>query len=727
MGCGDEGSGALAAPEVDAVDSPTNADPLTLEGSALAGATVEVRGGADAVASAVVDDTGRFAVDVALRADARQTLLISQRAGGEESPATELDVVHDGTAPEAPEVDPPATPTRRDALMLAGAAEAGATIEVRGGADEVATGGVDAEGRFELAVRLRTELAMLTQNELEVVAVDAAGNASAAAMVTVVHNPNLPLEAPTLDETPAATRERTLTLRGDTEPGAEVLVDGGAEATEGRADETGRFLVEVTLRPNTAHTLRVIARHPETGVASPAAMRSVVHDDIAPEPPNVDPLASPTGAESALAAGASEPGAAIEVSGGEADALGTADEAGAFRVLVPLVADRVNTLAFVARDAAGNASEPTVVEVEQDGSLPTPVEVEPVPSPTATNPITLRGRTEADATLQVSGGATPVEVVADGEGRFTAEVTLEANARSELRVARVGSEVETVIVVVHDDLAPDAPVVDPVASPTGSRDVTLTGSAEPGARVNVSGGEAAAAGDVGESGRWVVPVRIAEDAETTLTLVASDRAGNASAPLELAIAHSSSVPAAPSVDDPAPAPTNVAAHVVSGSVAEARAGLSVEVRGGAETAMAEVSAETGAFSVDVALAANTENVLEVVVLEGALESAPAFVSIVHDDIAPDAPDAGAISVGSPGGLGCLLRGSVNVTGGAGAVEAQGRVRIENVTAETGRTASADGEGSFSGSVPACDGDLLSLTVMDAAGNASEATEIAVGD
>ncbi|HJL34218.1 MAG TPA: Ig-like domain-containing protein, partial [Polyangiaceae bacterium LLY-WYZ-15_(1-7)] len=308
VGCGDEGSGALAAPEVDAVDSPTNADPLTLEGSALAGATVEVRGGADAVASAVVDDTGRFAVDVALRADARQTLLISQRAGGEESPATELDVVHDGTAPEAPEVDPPATPTRRDALMLAGAAEAGATIEVRGGADEVATGGVDAEGRFELAVRLRTELAMLTQNELEVVAVDAAGNASAAAMVTVVHNPNLPLEAPTLDETPAATRERTLTLRGDTEPGAEVLVDGGAEATEGRADETGRFLVEVTLRPNTAHTLRVIARHPETGVASPAAMRSVVHDDIAPEPPNVDPLASPTGAESALAAGASEPG-----------------------------------------------------------------------------------------------------------------------------------------------------------------------------------------------------------------------------------------------------------------------------------------------------------------------------------------------------------------------------------------------------------------------------------
>jgi hypothetical protein len=692
-----------------------------------AGATLQVRGGADALVETQVTGDGSFSIDVPLREDAMNTLLVSQKQGdGAESPSTTVSVVHDGTAPESPELDPVTTPTRRVTVTLRGSAEAGATVAITGGADD-ASGEVGSDGRFSADVTLNTATAEITENALSVVAVDAAGNASEPVAVTIVHNPNLPLDAPALDDAPGYTNEATVTLTGTTEGGVTITVSGGASAASATASDDGAFSVDVSLTPNTENTLSVFAVNPTTGLSSPPASVVIVHDDVAPEAPSVDPVASPTGAVMIRVTGTSEALARIDVAGGAAAASADADADGAFSVDVTLNEDAVNDLSITATDRAGNTGEAVVVSVEQDSSLPVPVTVDPLTSPTADNPIAITGSTEASVEVRITGGAADVTVTSAADGTFSATVMLTPNARNELHVTRAGSTAETIVVIVHDDVAPDAPALDTLPSPTNRTDIDVSGMSEPNARIAVTGGTGSATGRADATGRFSVATAIPMDATTTLSVIATDRAGNASAPSTVDVTHSSDVPDAPVVDEPSPAPTNVAMHTVTGHITAPGADITIRITGGAAEATGDTDPATGAFSVDVTLSSNAMNELMVMSVEGAIESPPAIVTIVHDDVAPAAPDGGLISLGSPTLATCLARTeSINVTGGAGSVEGLARVRVRNITASsTAVQTTAAADGSFSTSIPSCEGDRLSITATDAAGNEGAATEVTV--
>lgn len=731
LGCGGDDDGnpmTPGAPSVDPVASPTNENPVMLTGSGEAGATLQVRGGAEAVVETQVASDGSFSVEVPLREDAENTLLVSQRFGadGPESMAVTIEVVHDGTAPDTPELDPVSSPTRRATVTLRGSAEADAEVRVTGGAEDASTtaGG---DGRFEVMVTLNTAVASVTENTLSVVAVDAAGNESDPATATVVHNPTLPLETPALDEVPRYTNAGTITLTGTAEPEVSITVSGGASPATTTTDVDGAFSVDVDLNANTTNTLSVFAVDPATGMSSAPASAIVVHDDVAPEAPAVDPIASPTGATMVRVSGHSEPDASIDVTGGAADASGDADADGAFSIDVVLTEDAVNDLSITATDLAGNTGEATVVSVEQDSSLPVPVTVDPVTSPTSDNPVTLTGSTEASVDVEVTGGSSTVTVTTAPDGRFSVSVPLNENARNELHVRRVGSSAETIVVIVHDDTPPDAPVLDTIPSPTNRTDISVSGTSEPFARISVSGGTAPASGRADDTGRFSVPVTIAMDTESTLSVIATDRAGNSSSPSTATVTHSSETPDAPVVDQPSPPPTNVATHTVTGHVTTPGAGITIRITGGASIATGDTDEITGAFRVDVDLNPNALNELEVVSVQGAIESPPAIVTITHDDIAPDAPDESAISIGSPTLSTCVARTeSVNVSGGTGAVEGLARVRITNITAGSSPVSTnANADGSFSTSIRACESDILRIVAIDAAGNQSAPTEMTV--
>jgi hypothetical protein len=723
LACGGDEGDAIDAPTLDPIDSPTAANPLLLSGSGAAGLTVQIRGGSEPVVEGAVGGDGRFTVDVPLTADAENLLTVSLTDGTMESPSVNLTVIHDGTAPDTPSLDPVATPTRRQQQNVRGSSEADAMIIIRGGAEE-AVGIAGSDGRFEVEVTLESAIADITQNDLEIVAVDAAGNESDPATTTIVHNPTLPLDPPLLDALPAATPEASITVAGESDPNVSISVTGGAEPAMGTADAEGRFAVDVDLRPNAENVLSVFAVVPATGLSSPPSPIVVVHDDITPDPPALDPQASPTGAATVRITGLSEPRAGIAIMGGASDVMGTADDAGAFSVDVDLTADTDNELSVVAMDLAGNISMPASVTITQDSSLPVPVRVDAVPSPTADDPVTISGMTEASASLTITGGASTATGTSASDGSFSISVNLTDNARNELHITRDGSGVETVLVIVHDDVAPMAPTLDPIASPTNRTTLAVAGSSEPGARIAVSGGTSAASGTANGAGRFSISVSIAADATTDLLAVATDRAGNASSAAMLSITHSSSVPDAPVVDDVSPPPTNDPTHTVTGHVETPGAGIDIVIRGGASDAMGTTDSSTGAFSVDVTLDPNATNALSVVGVEGAIESPPTAVSIVHDDIAPDAPDGSRLSLGSTTLSTCLVRSeTVSATGGTAAVEAFARVRVVNITEGTiSAAATAAGDGSFSTSIRACDGDVLRFTAADAATNVSPPTE-----
>lgn len=719
-GC--DGGEAPAAPSVDALPEVTNQNPLTVTGSAEAGALVQIRVGSGSPTEGTAGGDGAFSIDVMLNAEVENTLLVSQTVDGLESAAAMVTVTHDGTPPAAPQLDPIVTPTRRSMQRLRGQTEANAMIFVTGGAED-AEATADADGRFEVTVALNTSDTEALDNDIAIVARDVAGNDGPATDITIVYDPTLPIEAPVLDDFPGFTNMTTVTLTGEAEAGVGINAVGGATDGMTTVGDDGTFSVDVGLRANQRNEILVFAV--AGGDTSASASAVVVHDDIAPNAPNLDPQASPTGAEIIRMTGEAEPAATIDVTGGMAAASGTADDEGFFSVDVMLTLDADNALSVTATDAAGNASEASAVTITQDSSLEEPVIVDPVMSPTSDPTVMLTGRAQADSEIEITGGADTVTAMSNASGDWNATVTLRANMRNELRITRPGSGVDTIVTIEHDDVAPMAPELNDLPSPTGNTMIDVTGTSEPRARISVSGGVMPASGNAGMDGRFSVRVQIAEDAETTLSVIATDRAGNSGSPSMATVTHSSATPPAPRVDQTNPAPTNMPTHTVTGRVEMPGPGIEVVIRGGMATAMGATDPSSGTFSVEVTLNPNVENTLMVVSREGSIESPATPVTIIHDDIAPAQPDASAITATAGG---CVLGVPTggNVSGMMMSVEARSTVRVENVTVGSSATGTATDAGSFNVGIGACNGDVMRITSTDAAGNVSDFVEVNAG-
>jgi len=715
------------APEVDDVVALTNQNPITITGTAEAGALVQVRGGAD-LAEATADNDGAFSIDVTLTADTQNALIVSQTVEMLEGPGVTVMVTHDGTAPATPTIDPVITPTRRTMQTIRGTTEPGAAVTITGGNDD-ASGTADDSGSFEISVSLETTETGTVDNDLSIVATDLAGNASAAAEVSITFDPSITIEAPALDTFPAFTSASTIMLSGEAEAGVGIRAVGGATDGDTTVAADGTFSVDVGLRPNQRNMILVFAvQGSETSIAAVAV---ITHDDIAPAAPHVEPQASPTGADTVTLVGTAEPGVALDVTGGAADVTGAADAAGDFALEVMLTEDSDNMLSVVATDAAGNESDPTALAITHDGTLEDPIRVDAVVSPTQDPTVTLTGTATADIDVEITGGAATVTVRSGAtDGSWSAEVTLNANARNELRVTRPGSGVDTIVVIVHDDTAPAAPMLNELASPTSSTAVAVSGTSEANARISISGGVGAAMGTAGADGRFSVNVTIAADASSTLSVIATDRAGNSSPASTATVTHSSTVPDAPVVDELTPAPTNVATYTVIGHVTAPGAGVTIRITGGASAATGPTDPATGAFSIDVTLAANVINTLTVVSLTGTIESAPTIVTITHDDIAPARPVAASISVTrNSGGVGAcpggLFMTTGNVRGSEGTVEGLSTARVENFSRAAGtfQNVRATELGTFTVTIASCAGDVMRIRAIDAAGNVSDFAEV----
>lgn len=714
-------SSSIDAPMIDATPMRTNQSPLTITGHGTAGATLQVRGGADPVASATVGSDGAFSVMVALRPNTTNTLVFSQTSGSTESTSVMRTVVHDGMAPMTPVLDPLVSPTRRTTATVRGRTEAGARLAVTGGMAPV-MGTADTTGRFTLMVPLTTSATVPVPNMLSLTATDDVGNASAPLSFSITYDPTLAVEAPLVDAI-APTNDVMVNVTGSAEASVTITIAGAVDAASGSTDASGAFSIPVELHPNASNALFVFAV--SGGQTSAAAPLTVIHDDVPPSSPSLDPQASPTSLETLTLTGTAEPGATLSVMGGAGAAMAIADASGAFSVEVDLTVDATNDLSVVATDAATNASEPTTLSIVQDSTLDAPVVIDPAASPTATNPVHLTGRSEPSAMVQIVGGVAQVDVMADASGVFGADVMLHPNESNELHAHRAGSGADTIVVIVHDDMAPAAPTVSSIASPTGATSVVVSGTTEPRVHVSVTGGVSAVTGNADDTGSFALGVSLASDTTATLAVVATDRAGNSSAATTLMVQQSTSTPAAPILDQPAPPPTRNATYHLTGRVSTPGAGITVSVTGGMATASGPADPSTGVFAIDVMLNPNDASTLDVTSSQGSITSPPARVVVVHDSIAPVAPAQASITARAPALTSCLLRRTTTVSGAASSVEARSTVRITNTTAAANVSATATDTGTFSGNLNACPGDLLSITATDAAGNVSTATTVTV--
>jgi len=635
---------AADAPIVTPVESPTAQNTITLTGTTSADADISVVGGASA-ASTTADSNGVFSVDVDLRANATNELIVTANAGGNPSSPTVLTVIHDDTAPAPPSVTAIDSPTALLRVLVTGTAEAQARVTVNG-ASAPATVQASPTGQFAVEITLTPD----SVNHLQVTATDLAGNTSAASAMDVEQD-STPPPVVSLDAVPGSVSSPTVALTGTAEPNATVHATGGAADAQTVAGGDGSFSLTVSLNANADNTLTVW-QVDGVGRSGPSTQVTVIHDSAPPDAPTLNPFPDVTNQATVVLTGYAEPGVAVNVTGGAAPASTTADGTGFFSVEVTLTPDTTNNLSVTATDTAGNTGAAASAAVTHDASAPDAVTLDPLPTHTSAATVTVSGNTDANATVTVTVNGNDQVVTADGSGDFSVAVTLAANSNNTITVVAedtVGNPSTPVtVIVVHDDEAPSAPQLDSITSPSNLSPITVTGSAEPGVTVRVSGGAADVETTASGGGLFSVDVNLNVNVLNTLSVVAEDAAGNTSTAVPATVLHDNLAPGTPSLDAPT-TPTNQSTIVITGT---AEAGVLVRISGASAPVEVRADSATGAFSAQVTLSSNTTNALSAVAEDDAGNaSAPATTDVVHDNVPPErllvVPTRWGGSVGQP--------------------------------------------------------------------------------
>ncbi|MDR1449227.1 MAG: Ig-like domain-containing protein, partial [Propionibacteriaceae bacterium] len=540
------------APDAPVVTRPADGEAVgtatpTVEGTAEPGSTVTVDAGDGNVCTVVAAADGSFSCTLpdALPEGPAVISVTATDPAGNESPAVEVPITVDVTAPAAPVITRPADGEAVDTATptVEGTAEPGSTVTVDAGDGKVCTATAGADGSFSCTL---PDALPEGPAVISVTATDPAGNESPAAEVTVTVDTTAP-EAPTvtapIDGQPINTA--TPTVEGTAEPGSTVTVDAGdgnvCTATAGADGAYSCTLPEPL--PEGPAVIEVTAVD-EAGNESPATEVTVTVDLTAPEAPVVTaPQPGETvGTGTPTVEGTAEPGSTVTVDAGDGNTctvIAAAD--GSFSCSLPAtLPDGPVTISVTATDPAGNESPATEVPITVDVIGPAaPVITEPSDGEAVgTDTPTVSGVAEPGSTVTVDAGdGNTCTVTADADGSFSCtlpdalpegpaviSVTATDEAGNESPAAEVAITVDTV--------APDAPVV---TRPADGESVdtstpTVEGTAEPGSTVTVDAGDGntctvTAAADGSFSCTLPAPL---PDGPAVIEVTATDPAGNES-------------------------------------------------------------------------------------------------------------------------------------------------------------------------------------------------------
>ncbi|ODU18761.1 MAG: hypothetical protein BGP22_30535, partial [Variovorax sp. 67-131] len=548
--------------------NPTNGSSIT--GTAEFGALVTVKDGAGAViGSATAATDGTYSITPTTPpANGTELLVVATDSAGNAS--TEAKFKVDDKSPVAPTVNP------TNGSAITGFAEDGALVTIKDGAG--ATIG-SATAALDGTYSITPATAPADGAELRVVATDRAGNASPEVKVTVDSKPPA---APVVNPTNGSV------INGTAEVGALVTIKDGSGATIGSAITAadGTYRVVPATAPADGAQLRVIA----TDHAGNTSLEAAATVDSNPPP---TPTVNLTRGHSIT--GTAEAGTLVTIKDGLGNAVGSATVGvdGAYTITPAATLTDGTVLHVVAVDRAGNTSLEARTTV--DGTPP------PAPMLDPSNGRSITGTAEAGALVTINDGAGNVigSATAAGDGKYsiTPAATLAdgtvLHAVATDRSGNIGSEATATV----DGKEPLAPTVNPT---NGS---PITGTAELDSIVTIKDGSGAVIGSasVAADGSYrVMPTTPPADG-AELSIVATDRAGNASVEVKAIV--DGKAPVAPTVN-----PTNGSA--ITGSAED---GALVTIKDDAGNVIGSATAAAdGKYSITPATAPADGTVLHAV-------------------------------------------------------------------------------------------------------------------
>ncbi|MCP1475885.1 hypothetical protein ABIA54_000022 [Pseudomonas sp. EB276 TE3739] len=656
-----------------------------IKGQGEAGSTVTVRDAAgNVLATGVVDQSGNFQVTLPNAQNTGQTLQVTLTdANGNSSTSTGVITV-DATPPAA--VQNPLISA--DGSTLSGTGEPGATVNVTNASGTVlGSAVVGADGSFSVTLAP----APTNGEALAISQTDTAGNVSPSISV------NAPDISPPAALTQVAVNADGVTVTGHGEPGATVSVRSADGTLLGTAQvgSSGAFTVTLNAPQLNAQVLTVTQEDPPGNVSTAVEVISV--DLTAPATPSALIL----NAAGVQLAGNAEAGSTVTVRDSQGNILGTATAAANGTFQITLNSPQVNgqALNVTATDAAGNPSAPAAVNAA-DTTAPSAAASLAV----SANGATLTGTGEVGASVEVrsAGGTLLGTATVGSNGNFSVTLSPAAVAGSSLSVVQIDAAGNT---------GPAAPVTAPgnlaESAPTNlalSADgLTLTGSATAGSTVSVRNASGVLLGSalVAANGTFSVTLNAAQLNGEQLSAVATSSTGINSSPTDYTAA-----------DIAAPTPLSELSLTPNGTTLTGRgeAGATVTVLGtGGVVLGSAVVAANGTFSVTLSPAQTSGQTLSLNQADAAGNESNSVNLIAPDLIAPNAPAALAVS-----NDGTVLSGTgeagttVNVYNAAGTLIGTGTVSI-------------DGTFAITLTAPQANGQALTVSLTDAAGNTSAAT------
>lgn len=254
--------------------------------------------------------------------------------------------------------------------------------------------------------------------------------------------PNLALGSPAAG---ALTNNPQVSVRGTTDPGATVTINGSAVGVAAN----GSFGRSYTLADG-VYTFTVVATN-AAGLTT-TETRTVTVDTTAPAVSITSPANGLLTRNPVVqVTGSTEPGATVVVDG----VLAAVSASGQFSVGVALQ-EGANNITATATDAAGNLANASVV-VTLDTRAPAIAITSPASGANVTSPtVTVTGTTEAGATLVVNGQA----VTVGAAGAFSVQLTLSegANLVTATATDAAGNSASTQVVVTYTNPAAAAQV-----------------------------------------------------------------------------------------------------------------------------------------------------------------------------------------------------------------------------------------------------------------------------
>ncbi|WP_405314548.1 BapA/Bap/LapF family large adhesin [Pseudomonas sp. 10(2024)] len=698
-----DGSGATSLPVQ--VTAPDITPPVTpgelaisangseVTGRAEVGSTVRVvaADGTTVLGSGVVDATGSFSITLDPPQVNGEVLQVTATdAAGNTSTAGDI------TAPDIDGGDttPPDAATNL-VVSLAGAqlngrGEAGASVQVRDAQGNVlASGSVNPDGTFQITL----DPPVKDGSNLQVVLTDASGNASAPASVVTPD-----LQAPA-QPTGVALADG-VTLSGNGEPGATVQVRDalGNLLGTGLVPETGSFSITLSPAQANGEILDIRLIDAAGNVSSPLQFEA---PDIT-APAVVSNIV--VGADGLTLSGRGEAGATVEVrdANGTLVGTGTVTANGTFLIDLDPAALPGERLSLVQTDPSGNASEALTYDVPLVVTPTSPSELV-----VAADGSSISGSAPAGSRVEVhdANGTLVGSIVVGAEGTFTVVLT-PAQANGELldvvAIDNNGTSSLPVQVAAPDITAPAAPS-DLAISGDGT---VVSGRAEAGSTVRVlaaDGTTVLGSVVVGASGAFSIGLTPPQVAGEQLQVTATDVAGNAST------AGSVTAPIVDNGGDTTPPePATELAISNDGRTVSGRgeAGATVEVRNDQGQVLVSGTVQPdGSFNVQLPTPVVDGSSLQVTLTDAAGNVSTPSPLTAPDQVAPLQPTDLVLSNGD----------SL-----AGTAEGGARVEVKDASGNLIGSAIAEPDGSFSLTLdpPQANGETLSITVTDAAGNTS---------